>query len=573
MLILLTGVGTRKLVEAVDDRDRLIESLGKIKLVARGPKPTAALREIGLKPDIIVPQPNTWQDILTTLDAQSPVDGLRVAVQEYGISNEKLLQGLTDRGAQVDPVTVYQWALPEDLEPLNNAIEKIIAGEVDVAMFTSATQVHHLMQVGDGETLRKALKRVCIASVGPVATENIELLGLKVDYEPNAPHMTHLVRETSRRAIDLLDKKRRAADNGIDTNLWRRIDMDWAGDSRTIDDSVFMKACRREKVPFTPIWLMRQIGRYQRDYRKWKGNESFVNLPPDIAAELTLMAVERLGVDAAIILADLLPIIIPMGFHLEYVKGVGPVIDNPVRSRADLDRIIDSDASELQYVYDALSMVRKSLRPDIALIGFCGAPFTVASYIIEGGKSSDYANTKSLMRSDETAWHDLMQCLVKISSDYLARQIDAGADAVQVFDSWVGTLKPEEYQRYVQPHVAQLIGSVKKTGTPVIHFATDCTDLLPLIKETGCDIVGVDWRINLDDAWSLLGSDLAIMGNLDPQVLLEPSSQIRAAAKAVLDQADGRLGHIFNLGHGISPDMPFEHVAELVAIVHELSRR
>ena len=285
------------------------------------------------------------------------------------------------------------------------------------------------------------------------------------------------------------------------------------------------------------------------------------------------MAVERLGVDAAIILADLLPIIIPMGFHLEYIKGVGPVIDNPVRTGKDLDRIIDSDASELQYVYDALSIVRKALRPDIALIGFCGAPFTVASYIIEGGKSNDYAHTKSLMHSDEIAWHDLMQRLVKISIDYLTRQIDAGANAVQVFDSWVGTLSPQEYEKYVQPHVVDLINAAKTKGAPVIHFATDCTDLLPLIKATGCDVVGVDWRINLEDAWSLLDDDQAIMGNLDPQVLLKPPSQIRAAAKAVLDQADGRPGHIFNLGHGISPDMPFEHVAELVAIVHELSKR
>lgn len=571
MVILLTGVGTRRLVEAVDDK-RLVEALDQVKLVARGPKPVAALRELGLKPDVTVPEPNTWRDILTMLDAEAPVQGRRVAVQEYGIANEQLLDELRQRGAQVDAVTVYQWALPEDLAPLQSAIERINAGEVDVAMFTSATQAHHLLQVGDADALRAAMKRVCIASVGPVATENIELLGMKVDYEPNGPHMTNLVRETLRRAGDLLDKKRRAAANGVDTNTWRRIDMDWTGETRTIGDSVFMKACRREPTPYTPIWLMRQIGRYQREYYKWKGNESFVNLPPDISAELTLMAVERLGVDAAIILADLLPIIMPLGFELAYVKGVGPVIANPARSADDIDRMIGADAGELQYVYDALTIVRKALRPDIALIGFCGAPFTVASYIVEGGKSSDYAHTKALMRDDPAAWHKLMTRLVNISSDYLRRQIAAGADALQVFDSWVGTLTPDEYQQYVQPHVAELIAAAPP-GVPVIHFATDCEPLLPYIKDAGSSVIGLDHRVNLAQTWAMLGEDVAVMGNLDPSVLKSSSSQIKAAAQAVLDQAAGRPGHIFNLGHGISPDTPYEHVAELVAIVHELSAR
>ncbi len=570
MVILLTGVGTRRLVEAIDDRDRFVDALRQVKTVARGPKPVAALRELDLKADVIVPEPNTWQDILTTLDTQCPVDGLRVAVQEYGMPNEALLDALRQRGAAVESVPVYQWALPEDLGPLNSAIAQILAGEIDVAMFTSATQAHHLAQVADTDALRDAMKRVCIASVGPIATENIESLGMKVDYEPNSTHMTHLVRETSRRAGDLLDKKRRAADNGVDTNAWRRFDMDWTGDARTITDSVFMKACRGEPTPHAPIWLMRQIGRYQREYHKWKRDLMFIDLPPDIAAELTLMSTERLGVDAAIILADLLPIVIPLGFNLEYVKGVGPVIHNPLRDRADLDRVRHVDAADMEYVYEALRLVRRALRPDIALIGFCGAPFTVASYIIEGGKSSQYAHTKSLMRGDEATWHALMERLVATSIDYLNRQIDAGANVVQVFDSWVGALGPDDYRQYVLPHTRALIEGAKQ-GVPVIHFGTGNPALLPLYKEAGGDVIGVDWRADLADAWALLGEDTPVMGNLDPTVLLTTPAQIRDAAQVVLDKAAGRPGHIFNLGHGILPGTPFEHAAELVAFVQAQS--
>jgi uroporphyrinogen decarboxylase len=570
--ILLTGVGTRMLIDAVSDREAFVAALAKTTIVARGPKPTATLREVGLKPDVEVPEPNTWRDLLATLG--NDIDGKRIAVQEYGMSNTMLLDALRQREAIVSAVPVYRWELPEDTQPLRDAVAKMIAGDVDVLLVTSATQAEHLFKVADDpDALRAALGKVLIGSVGPIASEGLEAQGVQADYEPDSPHMAPLVQQTARVSAWLLDKKRIAARQGIDTNAWRRIDMRWPpeAEQRTIADSVFMKACRREPTPYTPVWLMRQIGRYQREYHKWKKDLGFVDLPADIAAELTLMSIDRLNVDAAIILADILPVIVPMGLHLEYQKGVGPVIDNPVRGKADLARIAEhADAGELQYVYDAVKLTRKSLRPDVALIGFCGSPFTIASYAIEGGKSSQYVHTKSLMRSDEATWHDLMQRMVRVLIDYLNAQIAAGANAVQVFDSWAGTLGPDDYTRYVQPHIKTLIAGVKP-GVPVINFATGNPALIELMKAAGGDVIGLDWRVDLADAWQRLGDDVAVMGNLDPTVLYLSPSQIRTAAKAVLDKAAGRPGHIFNLGHGIMKDMDGQRVAELVDSVHELS--
>jgi uroporphyrinogen decarboxylase len=574
--ILLTGVGTRMLIDAVSDRDAFLAALAKTTIVTRGPKPVAVLREVGIKPDVVVPEPNTWRDLLVALDKHGSLDAKRIAVQEYGMSNTMLLDGLRERGARVTAVPVYRWELPEDVKPLRDAIAKMVAGDVDVLLVTSATQAEHLFKVADNaNALRAALCNVLVGSVGPIASEGLEAQGVAADYEPDSPHMAPLVQQTARVSAWLLDKKRTAHRHGIDTNAWRRIDMHWPpppdGYERTIADSVFMKACRREPTPYTPVWLMRQIGRYQREYHKWKKELGFVNLPADIAAELTLMSIDRLNVDAAIILADILPVIVPMGLHLEYVKGVGPVIDNPVRGKADLSRIAErADAGELQYVYDAVRMTRKSLQPDKALIGFCGSPFTIASYAIEGGKSSQYVHTKSLMRSDEATWHELMQRMVRVLIDYLNAQIDAGANAVQIFDSWAGTLGPDEYARYVQPHIKTLIEGVTP-GTPVINFATGNPALLPLMKAAGGDVIGLDWRVDLAEAWQLLGDDVAVMGNLDPTVLYLSPAHIRTAAQAVLDKAAGRPGHIFNLGHGIMKDMDGQRVAELVDAVHELS--
>ena len=339
-------------------------------------------------------------------------------------------------------------------------------------------------------------------------------------------------------------------------------------------DSPFMRACRREPAPHTPVWLMRQAGRYMREYREVRARTTFLELckRPELASEVTVYAAERLGVDAAIIFADILLIIEPMGLELEFAKGEGPVIHNPVRAGRDLERLREvEDVSALDYVYEAIRITRRALRPDLPLIGFCGAPFTLASYIIEGGASKNYVHTKTLMYTDEGAWRALMSLISRALSRYLNAQIDAGAQAVQLFDSWVGALSPEDYRRYVLPHTQSVIRNVRQ-GTPVIHFGTGTAALLELMKEAGGDVIGLDWRVRLDEAWRRLG-DVAVMGNFDSIALFTNPDVVRRRAQDILDRAANRPGHIFNLGHGILPETPVENVVALVEAVHEFSRR
>jgi uroporphyrinogen decarboxylase len=319
---------------------------------------------------------------------------------------------------------------------------------------------------------------------------------------------------------------------------------------------------------------MRQAGRYMREYREVRARTTFLELckRPELASEVTVYAAERLCVDAAIIFADILLIVEPMGLELEFAKGEGPVIHNPVRGARDLERLREvEDVSALDYVYEAIRITRRALSPDLPLIGFCGAPFTLASYIIEGGASKNYIHTKTLMYTDEGAWHALLSLISRALARYLNAQIDAGAQAVQLFDSWVGALSPEDYRRYVLPHTRSVIRSVRQ-GTPVIHFGTGTAALLELMREAGGDVIGLDWRVRLDEAWQRLG-ETAVMGNLDPVVLFSDASTVRAHARRILEQAQARPGHIFNLGHGILPETPVEHVLALVEAVHEMSAR
>jgi uroporphyrinogen decarboxylase len=338
--------------------------------------------------------------------------------------------------------------------------------------------------------------------------------------------------------------------------------------------SAFMCACRREQVPYTPVWLMRQAGRYMKEYRDVRARHSFLEMckKPEVAAEVTVYAAHRLGVDAAIIFADILLIIEPMGLDLEFAKGEGPVIHNPVRTAEDVERVREvEDVSSLSYVYEAVRITRRELRPNIPLIGFCGAPFTLASYICEGGGSKNYINTKRLMYTDAGAWHALMGRIARALSRYLNAQIEAGAQAVQIFDSWVGALGPDDYREYVLPHARDVIRNIKE-GVPVLHFGTGTAGLLELMKEAGGDVIGLDWRVRLDEAWSRLG-DVAVQGNFDSIALFTNPEVIRRRARAVLEQAANRPGHIFNLGHGILPETPVENVVALVEAVHELSQR
>ncbi len=337
----------------------------------------------------------------------------------------------------------------------------------------------------------------------------------------------------------------------------------------------FLAACRREKSSYTPIWLMRQAGRYMEEYRRLRAQHDFLDLckKPDLAAEITITPVERLGVDAAILFADILLILEPMGVGLEYAKNGGPVIHRPVRSGKDVDALKEfAPGKELAFVYEAVKKVAGALGDKVPLIGFAGAPFTLASYLIEGGGSRNYVHTKKLFYAAPQAWHRLMARLAKDVAEYLNCQIAAGAQAVQLFDSWAGCLTPADYEQFVLPHSKAVIDALAP-GTPVIHFSTGTAGLLKQLRAAGGDVIGVDWRIHLDDAWALLGDNVAIQGNLDPVALFAAPKEIQARAADILRRAAGRGGHIFNLGHGVLPDTPVENVIALVDAVHELSAR
>ena len=340
-------------------------------------------------------------------------------------------------------------------------------------------------------------------------------------------------------------------------------------------DSAFLKACRREQTEYTPVWLMRQAGRFAPEYRAVRSKVGFLELckRPDLAAEVTVTAVETLGVDAAIIFADLLLPLEAMGVGLEYAPGDGPLIHRPVRCGFDVERLPEVNVEEsLAYVLEALSATRKALDANIPLIGFAGAPFTLASYLIEGGASRHYENTKALMYKDPAGWHKLMDRLAVITARYLNAQAASGAQAVQLFDSWVGCLSEEDYREFVLPHSKKTISELSD-GIPVIHFGTGTPHLLELMREAGGDVIGLDWRISLDRGWDKVGHDVAVQGNLDPVVLLSDPKEIRRRVARILEQAAGRPGHIFNLGHGILPSTPYDNVKLLVEAVHEFGRR
>lgn len=318
---------------------------------------------------------------------------------------------------------------------------------------------------------------------------------------------------------------------------------------------------------------MRQAGRYLPEYRRIREKVGFMELckNPALSAEVMIATVERLGVDAAIIFSDLLPILEPMGMDLEFSVGEGPVIHNPIREASDINRFLELEQLDaLGFVMETVSKTRAGLDELIPLIGFAGAPFTLASYCIEGGTSRSWLHTKTLMYQNESAWHDLMARLARAVSRYLIAQLDSGAQVVQLFDSWVGCLSPEDYRRYVLPHSRNAM-TAALCRAPVIHFATGNPSLLPLLAEAGGTVIGVDWRIGLSQAWRMIGHDRAIQGNLDPAVLLSSRETIASNAKNVLAQAAGRPGHIFNLGHGVLPQTPVDNVLELLAIVRDHS--
>jgi len=336
-------------------------------------------------------------------------------------------------------------------------------------------------------------------------------------------------------------------------------------------ESRFVRACRAQAVDRTPVWFMRQAGRYMAEYRAVRKQYSLIEIckKPQVAAEVTITAAEILGVDAAIIFADLLLPLEVMGLPFHFAAGEGPVIARPVREMADVHRLRTDRAADLGYVAEAVRLVCRHFGARLPVIGFCGAPFTLASYMIEGGGSRTYVHTKKMMYSSPAAWDELMRKLVEVVSTYAAEQVGAGADAIQVFDSWVGCLSVEDYRRYVLPSTTDLVKLLQKTGVPVIYFGTDSATLLPSMKETGAEVIGLDWRIPLDEGWRNLGFAGAVQGNLDPVLLFADWKELKARAEDVLRRAARRPGHIFNLGHGILPETPVENVKALAKLVRE----
>ncbi len=340
-------------------------------------------------------------------------------------------------------------------------------------------------------------------------------------------------------------------------------------------ESRLVRACKGLPVDRTPIWLMRQAGRYMPEYRAIRKNHSLIEIckNPQLAAEVTITAAEILGVDAAIIFADLLLPLEVMGLPFHFSAGEGPVIECPVREQADIAKLRTDSSADLGYVAEAVRLVAGHFDARLPVIGFCGAPFTLASYMIEGGASRYYLNTKKLMYSQPKAFDELLRKLVCVTAQYAEEQVLAGADVIQVFDSWVGCLSVGDYREHVLPRTTELIARLKRTGAPVIYFGTDTATLLLSMKETAADVIGLDWRIPLDEGWSLVGNRGAVQGNLDPVALFADRAQIEARAREILRRANSRPGHIFNLGHGILPETPVENVRALVRYVQEYSQK
>jgi uroporphyrinogen decarboxylase len=337
----------------------------------------------------------------------------------------------------------------------------------------------------------------------------------------------------------------------------------------------FLKACRREPVDATPVWFMRQAGRYMSDYRVLRQRYSLLDIcrAPELAVAVTMQPVDVIEVDAAILFSDLLIPFGPMGLDFDFVKGEGPAISNPIRSAADVDRLkVFEPREELGHVLETIRMLRVELAGRVPLIGFGGAPFTLAAYAIEGGPSTTYARTKAFMYSQPHAWHRLCDRFAAVISEYMTAQVEAGVQALQIFDSWAGALGRIDYREFALPHSSRIFSALRNTGVPVIHFGVNTAAILRDITEAGGDVIGLDWRLPLDEAWSIVGHDRGVQGNLDPTLLLGPPERLFARADDVLRRAGGRPGHIFNLGHGVLPGTSLEQVQALAKHVHDYRR-
>ena len=578
LVIFMTGSGVVHLLEQLADQidlDSFIESLARTRMIACGPKSMEALQKLGIAITDHTSCPDSWLEVLSLVDIDHSIAGRRVLIVGAAHPAVNLVAGLEARGATVHVLSLYRIELPIDVGPLDLAIASMIRGEVDAVFFTSSEQVTNLVararQTDHLTSLTSAMRsRIVTCSIGPVPSRAIVAEGWPVDLTPGVPRLADLIDVIKLKLQSCTTEKRESVTGTISAVHRLSPTNDGLHPSH---NSRFLRACRLEKVDRTPIWLMRQAGRYLPEYRRIREKVGFMELckNPALSAEVMIATVERLGVDAAIIFSDLLPILEPMGMDLEFSVGEGPVIHNPIREASDINRFLELEQLDaLGFVMETVSKTRAGLDELIPLIGFAGAPFTLASYCIEGGTSRSWLHTKTLMYQNESAWHDLMARLARAVSRYLIAQLDSGAQVVQLFDSWVGCLSPEDYRRYVLPHSRNAMAAAL-CRAPVIHFATGNPSLLPLLAEAGGTVIGVDWRIGLSQAWRMIGHDRAIQGNLDPAVLLSSRETIASNAKNVLAQAAGRPGHIFNLGHGVLPQTPVDNVLELLAIVRDHS--
>jgi uroporphyrinogen decarboxylase len=346
---------------------------------------------------------------------------------------------------------------------------------------------------------------------------------------------------------------------------------DSAGAGQVFEGSRFIRACLRRPVDRTPVWFLRQAGRYMQEYRDVRKHHTLVEIckHPDLASEVTITAAEKLGVDAAIIFADLLLPLEPMGLDFEFQAGEGPVVHHPVRTAEDVRALRTDRAGDLAYVARAIEKVAAHFRDRLGIIGFCGAPYTLASYMIEGGGSRNYIHTKQMMYRDSIAWSALLDKIVKVLEEYCRLQVQAGADVIQIFDSWVGSLSLADYRDYAFAASKRLVRAVQELGVPVIYFGVETAGLLETMSSTGADVIGLDWRQPLDEGWRAVGHNRAVQGNLDPITLFAPPEILELRVKEILRAANGRPGHIFNLGHGIVPGTPVENVQAVARIVRE----
>ncbi len=575
LTLLMTGVGLKALLKNLEQRfskEEILVAFQKTQVVVRGPKPTLVCKTYGIPIAVTVPEPNTWQEILQSLSEQNLLNGSRLALLEYGKSDPHFVKELQSRGAQVQTVPVYRWALPEDLAPLQGAVQSLLAGQVDFFLLTNTAQIDHLLQMVSDPwkelALRRALTRVVVVSIGPTTSARLRELQVFPDLEVFPNKLDQLVAQAAEQGAKLLDRKRGHAAE-LEVRLAVPGSFSEAEQKQCLLDSDFYRACRRQPVKRTPVWLMRQAGRYMAEYQLLRQGKSFLDFckDPELTTEATLGAVERLGVDAAILFSDILPILEPMGMSLAYRELEGPVIGNPLRSRADIEKLRPVvPEADLSFALTTVREVRRRLHPRIPLIGFSGAPFTLASYMIEGRGSRNYVPTKVLMEEDSQAWHLLMEKLSDAVAVYLQAQVRAGCQVLQIFDSWVGCLSPAVYREYVFPHMRSLFLRLPE-GVPVIHFGTGNATLIALMQQAGGDVIGLDWRMPISETWSQLGT-VAVQGNLDPVLLFAEPKVFLGEAERILREVGGRPGFIFNVGHGILPETPVDHVIALVDFVH-----